>query len=138
MRTLKTRLAHGFTMIELLVVIAIIAILAGMLVPAYLRAKEEARRAECTSQLIQFDKAIAMYKTNYTDELPPWLNLVAHQERKGPAALTIRVRISSAVSSSGFSHPRDAVTVILVRALESRSRVTSTRIIPLPRRPASK
>jgi prepilin-type N-terminal cleavage/methylation domain-containing protein len=43
----------GFTLIELLVVIAIIAILAAILFPVFARARENARRASCQSNLKQ-------------------------------------------------------------------------------------
>src|SRR5690606_40796447 len=47
------RVANGFTLIELLVVIAIIAILAAILFPVFARARENARRASCQSNLKQ-------------------------------------------------------------------------------------
>ncbi len=64
------RIQRGFTLIELLVVIAIIAILAAILFPVFARARENARRASCQSNLKQIGLGILQYKQDY-DELYP-------------------------------------------------------------------
>ena len=52
---------RGFTLIELLVVMAIVAILAALLLPALGRAKEQARRVQCVSNLKQVSLAIKLF-----------------------------------------------------------------------------
>jgi prepilin-type N-terminal cleavage/methylation domain-containing protein/prepilin-type processing-associated H-X9-DG protein len=63
----------AFTLIELLVVIAIIAILAAILFPVFGRARENARRATCQSNLKQIGLGIVQYSQDYDEALPqPW------------------------------------------------------------------
>jgi prepilin-type N-terminal cleavage/methylation domain-containing protein/prepilin-type processing-associated H-X9-DG protein len=61
---------NGFTLIELLVVIAIIAILAAILFPVFARARENARRASCQSNLKQIGLGIIQYAQYYDERLP--------------------------------------------------------------------
>jgi prepilin-type N-terminal cleavage/methylation domain-containing protein/prepilin-type processing-associated H-X9-DG protein len=67
-RTVYSR--TGFTLIELLVVIAIIAILAAILFPVFARARENARRASCQSNLKQIGLGIMMYTQDYDEKFP--------------------------------------------------------------------
>ncbi|MCC6729426.1 MAG: prepilin-type N-terminal cleavage/methylation domain-containing protein [Chthonomonadales bacterium] len=64
---------RGFTLIELLVVIAIIAILAAILFPVFARAREQARKTSCLSNVKQISLALLMY-TQDADECLPMTN----------------------------------------------------------------
>src|SRR5471030_2336473 len=61
---------QGFTLIELLVVIAIIAILAAILFPVFARARENARRASCQSNLKQIGLGMVQYVQDYDERYP--------------------------------------------------------------------
>src|SRR5688500_6579567 len=61
---------NGFTLIELLVVIAIIAILAAILFPVFARARENARRSSCQSNMKQLGLGMMQYTQDYDEKLP--------------------------------------------------------------------
>jgi prepilin-type N-terminal cleavage/methylation domain-containing protein len=69
----KPKKKFGFTLIELLVVIAIIAILAAILFPVFGRARENARRSSCQSNLKQIGLGAMQYTQDYDEQyLPRW------------------------------------------------------------------
>jgi prepilin-type N-terminal cleavage/methylation domain-containing protein/prepilin-type processing-associated H-X9-DG protein len=70
MQTLRAK-QRGFTLIELLVVIAIIAILAAILFPVFARARSQARKAMCTSNLKQLALGTMMYVQDHDETFPP-------------------------------------------------------------------
>jgi len=61
---------YGFTLIELLVVVAIISLLAAILFPVFARARENARRASCTSNLKQIGLGLMQYIQDYDGKWP--------------------------------------------------------------------
>jgi prepilin-type N-terminal cleavage/methylation domain-containing protein/prepilin-type processing-associated H-X9-DG protein len=67
---------NGFTLIELLVVIAIIAILAAILFPVFGRARENARRTSCLSNIKQLALGVTQYVSDNDGRFMPFKALM--------------------------------------------------------------
>jgi len=63
--------AEAFTLIELLVVIAIISILASLLLPTLVQAKQRANQIKCLNDLRQLELALTMYADENDGQFPP-------------------------------------------------------------------
>jgi prepilin-type N-terminal cleavage/methylation domain-containing protein/prepilin-type processing-associated H-X9-DG protein len=74
----------AFTLIELLVVIAIIALLAAILFPVFARARENARRASCQSNLKQLALGVHQYVQDYDGRFAPYLGGVIDPNGAAP------------------------------------------------------
>src|SRR5687767_4948897 len=62
--------AGGFTLVELLVVIGIIALLVAILLPSLNKAREQANKAKCLSNLRSLGQAMVLYANDHKDRLP--------------------------------------------------------------------
>jgi prepilin-type N-terminal cleavage/methylation domain-containing protein/prepilin-type processing-associated H-X9-DG protein len=64
---------RAFTLIELLVVIAIVALLAALMFPVFSRARENARRTTCQSNMKQIGLGLLAYSQDFDETfVPDW------------------------------------------------------------------
>jgi len=85
------RITPGFTLVELLVVIGVIALLISFLLPSLSRARADAQRTACASNLRQIGIAAQMYAQENNNCFPPawisaacrWMDLIGRYISKG-------------------------------------------------------
>ncbi|MBI2302236.1 MAG: DUF1559 domain-containing protein [Armatimonadetes bacterium] len=66
----------AYTLTELAILLAVVVLLAGILLPSFRRARANARRASCASNMKQIGLAVLMYEQDYDERVPaPWRGL---------------------------------------------------------------
>jgi len=99
---------RAFTLIELLVVVAIVAILAAILMPVFVQAREKARATDCVSNLRQIGIAAQMYFTDHEGQLffhHAGLDEIYWKDELGPYMKNQRIGICRSDPATALVNP---------------------------------
>jgi prepilin-type N-terminal cleavage/methylation domain-containing protein len=97
---------RAFTLIELLVVIAIIAILVGLLFPAFKAVQNQARNTQAKNDLTQIVNAVNAFYTDY-GKYP----LVTADTTYGPGGTANNLLVSALRGTDATNNPRQVVFI---------------------------
>jgi type II secretion system protein G len=99
-RIYKQHRSSGFTLIELVIVIAILGILAGIAIPRFMAAQEEARGAKLLADIRTIESAANMYagkNGTYPGSYDPWYAAPTNGNPANKATLFSRYRFCHGV-----------------------------------------
>ena len=118
MSTINPGKRSGFTLIELLIVIAIISLLAAILFPVFGRARENARRSSCQSNMKQIGLGILQYLQDNDEQFP-----LIGDPSASPCSSPWQERIQPYLKSKGLFHDPSSMSANVVACSNPSDRV---------------